>query len=722
MLPRRVPASFSLLLGGLIVASTAGAGQRREIDIPFTIFDNRIMVDASINGHPGFEFIVDTGTNGIILTPQAAKRLSLKLTKGEAITGAGPASKPSKRSNVNNIEIGSFSIKRSPVLLVGLDQIRNAFHFPRLDGVLGLDVLAGDSVTFNMQRRVISLADVPLNMPSHAVTQPYRVQDGLIVVDGAVDGVHGPMILDTGDRSAFTVFQPFARANGLYDLQRSRHDVVTGVGIGGIIRGNVFGSTISVFGTDIPDVTTRAPLGPVGAFSSREFVGSVGNALLRRFNIVFRRSAKTVTTWPSGVNAISNAPVLSSFHLPRHGALGAMLGKSPQGALLLRVIPGSPAANAGLHDGDVVTSLSGESTPDTSAFLWQIHRHHANERVTVTLLRGRTSMSRDVTLGAAVDEDAAGLTTTYGSIVVDGTLRRTLITAPEHVDGRLPAMLILGGIGCYSIDVASNTQDSYLRLAHDVSKAGYVTMRVEKSGVGDSEGPPCQRVDFYAEQRAYAAALEALRQDPRVDPGRIVLFGHSIGSLEAPILANRERVAGVIVAEAVGRDWPEYEVRNARRQLELGGATAADVDQALVGKQECMVGLLLNQEPEDVLDRSGWNCSVHNGVYPVDPIYMQQIAPLNIIGQWNKISIPVLAIYGTSDFVTEEADHQRIVDVVNLAHPASASLDIVKGMDHLLDLAPTPEAALHLFSGTAPRQYDETLSKDVLSWLNAHSR
>src|SRR5215469_4019085 len=81
--------------------------------------------------------------------------------------------------------------------------------------------------------------------------------------------------------------------------------------------------------------------------------------------------------------------------------------------------------------------------------------------------------------------------TLYQSIEIDGTLRRTLLTFPKNVQGRRPAVLVLGGIGCFSVDSAADPQDSYMRLAHDLGRRGFVVMRLEKSGVGDSQGPPC---------------------------------------------------------------------------------------------------------------------------------------------------------------------------------------------------------------------------------------
>jgi len=40
--------------------------------------------------------------------------------------------------------------------------------------------------------------------------------------------------------------------------------------------------------------------------------------------------------------------------------------------------------------------------------------------------------------------------------------------------------------------------------------------------------------------------------------------------------------------------------------------------------------------------------------------YMQQVAALNVIEPWTRIDVPVLILYGTSDYVVAPEDHQRI--------------------------------------------------------------
>lgn len=406
--------------------------------------------------------------------------------------------------------------------------------------------------------------------------------------------------------------------------------------------------------------------------------------------------------------------------LPRHATFGAALGDK-KGVTVTRVIAGGAAEHAGIAAGDVIVKIDASATPNVASFLAVLHHYHAGQHAALAVNRNGLTRTIGVTFGAPADEADPAVTTSYGSVSVDGSLRRTLTTYPNDAKGPLPAVLILGGIGCYSVDVAANPQDSYMHLAHDVSRAGFVTMRVEKSGVGDSQGPSCASVDFAAEERMYAAALSALRGDPKVDAGKVYLLGHSIGTVEAARLAAKQPVAGVIAAEAVGRDWPEYEIRNLRRQLELSGEPPSQVDRELTEKQECMQRLLFEMQPEKQIERAMPFCKDPNGVYPASAAYMQQVARINIIDDWSKINVPVLAIYGSSDAVTEEADHQRIVDTVNARHLGLASLHVVNEMDHLLFTAPSMKAALDAFSSGAARTYDTAFSATVVQWLQQMS-
>jgi pimeloyl-ACP methyl ester carboxylesterase len=183
----------------------------------------------------------------------------------------------------------------------------------------------------------------------------------------------------------------------------------------------------------------------------------------------------------------------------------------------------------------------------------------------------------------------------------------------------------------------------------------------------------------------------------------VYVVGHSIGSLIGPRLALQQPVAGLVIAEGVGVDWIEYELLNSRRQEALGGATPAEVDGALLLKELRMHRLLVEKQPREALLRDRPDCKDYIA-YPTGDDYFRQLVTLNVAEPWTKLSIPVLAIYGNADFVTAEADHRRIVDIVNAAHPGSAALDVIPGMDHYLVDAGSPKASLDRTRNGDPRR------------------
>ncbi|HZW53416.1 MAG TPA: alpha/beta fold hydrolase [Candidatus Elarobacter sp.] len=404
--------------------------------------------------------------------------------------------------------------------------------------------------------------------------------------------------------------------------------------------------------------------------------------------------------------------------LPRRGILGVGTADTNGAVTITAVLP---CAQAGLQKDDVIVSVDGAPVANSGDFVRKLRRP-GGQPVTLGIKRGGTTMTvRPVLLEAPKESDPA-VDTRYAAVEVDNSLRRALVSAPHGASGKHPAVLFIGGIGCYSVDVASNPEDPYMRLAHDLAKRGFVSLRLEKSGVGDSQGPPCPTVDFVTETRSYAAAFDALRGEPDVDPAHVYIFGHSIGSVSGPRVALDKNAAGVIVAEGVGIGWFEYELINSGRQEELSGAAAADVDRALLLKEDCMHRLLIERKPRTTVLREKPECADYTQ-YPAPDAYLQQIAPLDMAQPWTKLPVPVLAIYGSADFVTDEADHQRIVSVVNAAHPGNGTLQVIPGMDHYLTNAASQRASFdRVTKGGPPAPYDARFSTAILAWLCARER
>ncbi len=62
---------------------------------------------------------------------------------------------------------------------------------------------------------------------------------------------------------------------------------------------------------------------------------------------------------------------------------------------------GGPAQKAGLQPGDIVTSVAGRRITDADTLIVAIRSHDPGTTVPVTLTRGGTTMTLNVTLGSA---------------------------------------------------------------------------------------------------------------------------------------------------------------------------------------------------------------------------------------------------------------------------------------------------------------------------------
>jgi S1-C subfamily serine protease len=81
-------------------------------------------------------------------------------------------------------------------------------------------------------------------------------------------------------------------------------------------------------------------------------------------------------------------------------AIAAQLGVNAQsGVVVGAVVPGSPAANAGLRSRDVITAVDGQPLTDESSLAQVLNQHQPGDTVTLSVVRGGQQASVPVTLG-----------------------------------------------------------------------------------------------------------------------------------------------------------------------------------------------------------------------------------------------------------------------------------------------------------------------------------
>lgn len=355
---------------------------------------------------------------------------------------------------------------------------------------------------------------------------------------------------------------------------------------------------------------------------------------------------------------------------------------SLSGTLVNKVVGGSSAQVAGFMVNDVLVSMDGETIENTNHFIGLLKKYHGGDKVKISFYRKAKLTTTTMTLLPRQMEASDDYDIIYSSVLSGSNHLRTIITKPKG-GSKYPAVLLAGGVGCYSIDNITITEILSIKMWSDsLTRNGFVTMRVEKSGMGDSKGMPCKECDFNTEKQGYLDGLKQLKSLSYVDKENIFIAGFSIGGVIAPLIAQQEPVKGIIVYGTVGRNWLEYELENSFRQQSLENRSADSIDLFMRAEYIRLYGLFVEKKLPEQIIKEHPESAANFFPYPMRIEYFQQVADVNIRELWMKTKVKVLAMHGSSDFVSSAAEHKLIAETVNHYHPGNAVYIEITNSDH----------------------------------------
>lgn len=350
-----------------------------------------------------------------------------------------------------------------------------------------------------------------------------------------------------------------------------------------------------------------------------------------------------------------------SASLPRQAFLGIELDADAFDAAGMRaagVIPGSMADAAGIVPGDRIESLCDIKLDSLDALQAAARRAGAGGVAKAVIVHAGARAERSM----IVQRRAFETNVAYGHIDVGGIRLRTLVTKPSRLPA--PGVLFVQGYSRESVDFASTNVAAFRELVLAWTRAGFATMRVEKRGVGDSEGVAA---DFPTEVGDVQHAVDAFASLEGIHRNAIFVFGHSVGGMIAPLLSS---VRGLMVYGTSSARWFACIKASRDRQRVLRGMSKAT-------------------EP-----------------VPRAP-YEEGIDATNLDAAWAKVTVPVLVLHGEHDWVVSEAEARAI--------PArKVEVLLVPKLDHLLTAHDSLERSLAAYG--AGRQ-DSAIAEITSRWM-----
>jgi predicted aspartyl protease len=165
--------------------------------VRFRLLRDYLIVVSVQTGDAGtFDFLLDTGTNSTIITPDLAARLKLRPSDStEMITPTGSQITP--RAWLSHVALGSKSASNVEVLVAELRELRQLDS--RIQGILGQNFLAQFNFILDYRKRRIDFAGANDGQPG-GVRLPVQRDEGrlLVVAQTASDKRKSPrLVLDS---------------------------------------------------------------------------------------------------------------------------------------------------------------------------------------------------------------------------------------------------------------------------------------------------------------------------------------------------------------------------------------------------------------------------------------------------------------------------------------------------------------------------------------------
>ena len=281
------------------------------------------------------------------------------------------------------------------------------------------------------------------------------------------------------------------------------------------------------------------------------------------------------------------------------------------------------------------------------------------------------------------------------------------ITHPPNAAGRVPAVILIGDAVSDDRDGTAFNVPVLANLAGAISRAGFLAVRYDKRGYGQSGG------------RRESATITDLAEDVRaivkwvsdrkdVDSKRIAVIGHAEGAWVAMLAAARDkRITALLCIDAPSTTGADLALEQQQLVLDRLKATPAERAEKIDLQKKVQAAVLTGK---------GWE-----GVPPelrkqADTPWTHSVLTFDPAQVIEDVRQPILFIHAALDRLIPVSHVDRLVDLAR-KESKSKSVDVitVRGVNHLLVPAITGEPEEY------PSLPDLNVSKDVTTavtdWL-----
>jgi membrane-associated protease RseP (regulator of RpoE activity) len=276
--------------------------------------------------------------------------------------------------------------------VINVNSLLQPFFFRPCAGIVGFDVIGALVTRLDFDHHQVTFFDpATFKYDGRGTALPMTLAGSVPVVDIKVDGAYeGAARVDVGSDAVLDLHTPFVKKNDLLNKVQKSITTTNG-GVGGMFQSRLARmKSIELGPYHIDDPLVGLSSTTQGVLASEDYAGNIGNGLLDRFTVTLDYQRRQVWLEPG-------ARYKERDHFSR---LGVQFAKMGDDLRVAQVLDESPAQEAGLKTGDIVTAIDGKpaASLDRDALDRQFEDAKPGSKVKITLTRGGKSSTLTVKL------------------------------------------------------------------------------------------------------------------------------------------------------------------------------------------------------------------------------------------------------------------------------------------------------------------------------------
>jgi len=365
----------------------AGDGHAR---IPFEVVGGHAWVQGTLNADSVW-VVIDTGASQSVMDSSLTTRLGLKQHGSHESGGSGGVQKGATVDNVT-LRIGGVTADFDELDTVDFGPLSHGRH--PMQVVLGFELFQACVVRFDYPAGMLDVWDnahapkaasgtrLPLTFIDH---HPYV--NGVLTLPGQPP-LKGRFVIDTGSNAGLILTPDDDNRETLAHSFPRTLEVVTR-GVGGDVHNRLGrGDAFSLGDLNFNQPLVMIPDSTPGRFSAAKTMGNIGGQLLGRCTVTFDYAHSSVS-FERG----------EGFERPFEADMSGLGVTRDSTGLSVRVVnPATPASEAGVEPGDVLTRIDGKPAATMDPAALRSLMQQEGRKVEIEFRRGDDTQTKTLTL------------------------------------------------------------------------------------------------------------------------------------------------------------------------------------------------------------------------------------------------------------------------------------------------------------------------------------